>query len=102
MLVQIGNRFVATGNEQEWEDLWRAMTELGRSQHGFISARLLRSNEHRSKYTLINEWQDEESWSRYFHLPEMQEMTRRSYRLFSGPPLQEWFAIIQETAAERS
>ena len=94
MLIQVGHRFVAAGQETEWEEIWQQLTRIAEQGDGFVSARLLRSTEHRSKYTLINEWQDEANWSAHFHLPEVQELTQRSYRLFSGPPLQEWFTTI--------
>lgn len=102
MVIAVGNRYVTAGSEVEWENLWRRMSEIAASHRGFISARLLRSKEHQSRYTLINEWEEEENWLDYYHLPEIQEMMQQSYRLFSGPPFQEWFATIDEIPAHEA
>lgn len=99
MLMQVGQRFVASGNEADWEALWQEMTVIAQQEDGFLSARLLRSREHKSKYTLIYVWERESSWNTYFHRPEIQELMQRSYRLFSGPPIQEWFDLIAELPA---
>jgi heme-degrading monooxygenase HmoA len=102
MLIAVGQRFVAAGNEAAWESLWQQLNVLAERQSGFISSRLLRSEEHQSKYVLINEWEREEDWSRYFHEAEVQDLMQQSYRLFSGPPLQEWFVTLAESNSPTS
>lgn len=97
MLTAVGQRFIAAGNEAAWESLWQELNVLAERQPGFVSSRLLRSKEHQSKYVLVNEWEREDDWSRYFHEPEVQELMQKSYRLFAGPPLQEWFVTLVET-----
>lgn len=94
MLTAVGQRFITPGGEEAWETLWRELTAVAARESGFISARLLRSKEHQSKYVLINEWEREENWTSYFHLPEVRDLMQKSYRLFSGPPLQEWFVTV--------
>jgi len=96
MLTAVGQRFIAAGNEEAWESLWQKLNALAERQSGFISARLLRSKEHKSKYVMINEWEREDDWSHYFHEPDVQDLMQQSYRLFSGPPLQEWFVTLAE------
>ena len=96
MVTSVGQRFVAAGKESEWEALWRRMTDVAAAQPGFISSRLYRSKEHQSKYTLIAVWEQEDQWLDYYHLPEIQEMMQQSYQLFSGPPFQEWFELVDE------
>jgi heme-degrading monooxygenase HmoA len=99
MVIAVGHRFVASGKEQEWEALWRRMTEIAAAQTGFISSSLLRSKEHQSKYTLISAWTEEQRWTDYFHLPEVQNMMQQAYEIFSGPPFQEWFVVQDEIRA---
>lgn len=96
MLIAVGTRSVTPGKEAEWEALWGKMHDLARQQHGFRTARLLKSVEHTSKYTLIAEWDEREHWDSFYESPDMQELTQASFRLFKGAPVQEWHVIIQE------
>jgi heme-degrading monooxygenase HmoA len=99
MVIAVGSRSVAPGREAEWEALWAQMVELARAQPGFRSARLLRSKEHSGKYTVLSEWENERSWDRYYALPAMQELTQRSFALFSAAPVQEWYVVVSDVQA---
>ena len=100
MIVAVGTRSVIPGKEAEWEALWAKMHELARGCPGFRSARLLKSKEHSGKYTLITEWDTENGWDRLYESPEMQELTRQSFSLFKGAPIQEWHTVLQEVHPE--
>jgi heme-degrading monooxygenase HmoA len=100
MVIAVGSRSVVPGREAEWEALWAQMVELARAQPGFRSARLLRSKEHNGKYTVLSEWESERSWDRYYALPSMQELTQRSFALFSAAPVQEWHVVVSDVRAE--
>ena len=96
MVVAVGTRSVTPGREAEWEALWGKMHVLAQQQPGFRSARLLKSKEHTSKYTLLAEWDHEQAWDRFYELPEMQALTQESFTLFKGAPVQEWHVLLQE------
>ena len=100
MVIAVGSRSVVPGREAEWEALWAQMAELARAQPGFRSARLLRSKEHNGKYTVLSEWESERSWDRYYALPAMQELTQRSFALFSVAPVQEWYVVVSDVNAD--
>lgn len=96
MVVAVGTRSITPGKEGEWEVLWGKMHALAQRQPGFRSARLLRSKEHTSKYTLLTEWDTEHAWDRFYELPEMRVLTHESFTLFKGAPVQEWHVLLQE------
>lgn len=96
MVIAVGTRSVTPGKEAEWEDLWKRMHELASRQKGFRTARLLKSKEHASKYTLISEWDTEHTWDRFYELPEMQALTQESFTMFKAAPVQEWHVILEE------
>lgn len=98
MIVAVGTRSVIPGKEAEWEALWAKMHALARTRAGFRSARLLKSTEHSGKYTLITEWDTEQGWNRLYEEPEMQALTRQSFTMFKGAPVQEWHTVLQEVA----
>lgn len=102
MLVAVGTRSIAPGRESEWEDIWARMHALAAGQPGFRSARLMKSTEHLSKYTLLAEWDDAASWDRFYEHPEMQELTQRSFMLLKSAPVQEWHEVLHEVVAEGS
>ncbi len=102
MVIAVGSRSILPGKEQAWEALWARMHELARRQPGFRSARLLRSKEHSGKYTMLTEWDTENTWDRFYELPEMQELTQESFTMFKGAPVQEWHLAIADVVAERA
>jgi heme-degrading monooxygenase HmoA len=99
MIIAVGTRSILPGKEAEWERLWAQMHELARSRPGFRSARLLKSTEHGGKYTMITEWDSEQGWNRLYEEPEMQALTRQSFALFKGAPVQEWHTVLHEVTA---
>ncbi len=101
MVIAVGTRSIAPGKEAEWEALWRRMHELASRQAGFRSARLLKSKEHASKYTLLAEWDTEHAWDRFYALPEMQALTQESFTLLKAAPVQEWHLVLDEITAPR-
>lgn len=100
MVIAVGSRTVSPGREAEWEALWVQMVELARAQPGFRAAQLLRSKEHNGKYTVLTEWESERLWERYYALPAMQELTRRSFALFAAAPIQEWHVVVSDVRAD--
>jgi heme-degrading monooxygenase HmoA len=99
MIVAVGTRSVTPGKEAEWEALWEKMHELARTRPGFRSARLMKSKEHRGKYTMITEWDTEHGWDRFYDTPEMQALTQESFALFKAAPVQEWHTVIRQIGA---
>ncbi|HLZ73117.1 MAG TPA: antibiotic biosynthesis monooxygenase family protein [Dehalococcoidia bacterium] len=84
----------------EWETIWQEMHELARQTPGFLQARLLRSVEHPGKFVVYALWASREAWDVYYGLPRMHELTHASFRLLKGPPIQEWFDVVADVAAE--
>lgn len=96
MLIAVGTRSILPGKEAEWETLWARMHEIAQGRPGFRWARLMKSTEHASKYTLLTAWDTPHTWERYYELPEIQDLTQQSFTLFKGAPIQEWHDVIQD------
>ena len=80
----------------EWEAIWNQLHDVAQRSEGFHMARLMRSVEHPGKYTVYALWDSRDVWERYYEHPQVQELTRATFRLLKGPPIQEWFDLVAQ------
>ncbi len=99
MQHSVTNWHVDRNRAADWEAIWDQMHELARESPGFVQARLLRSVEHPGKFVVYALWNSREDWDAYYQQPRMQELTRASFRLLKGPPIQEWFDVVADVVA---
>jgi heme-degrading monooxygenase HmoA len=92
----VGNWHVDRNRLDEWETIWNQMHEIAKRAPGFQMTRLLRSVEHPGKYTVYALWQSREHWTAYFEDEQVQQLTRTTFPLLKGPPIQEWFDLVRE------
>jgi quinol monooxygenase YgiN len=95
----VTNWHVDRARAAEWEEIARQLDEMARTAPGFLHTRTLRSVEHPGKFVVYGCWESREHWESYFNRPEVQALIRRTFPLLKGPPQQEWFDLIAETAA---
>ncbi len=92
----VTNWHVDRNRAAEWEDIWSRLHDVAKETPGFLMARLLRSVEHPGKFTVYALWESRDAWERYYQLPQVQELTTSTFRLLKGPPIQEWFDLVEQ------
>ena len=90
----VTNWHVDRNRAPEWENLWQRLHDVAQTTQGFYMARLLRSVEHPGKFTVYAQWESRAVWESYYELPEVQQLTRATFPLLKGPPIQEWFDVV--------
>jgi heme-degrading monooxygenase HmoA len=95
----VTNWHVDRNRTEEWEAIWNQLHEVARRTPGFQMARLLRSVEHPGKYTVYSLWNSRTSWDDYYNDQHIQELTRNTFKLLKGPPIQEWFDLVCDVQA---
>jgi quinol monooxygenase YgiN len=95
----VANWHVDRAKTDEWEAIWGQLQELAAQMDGFTVSRLLRSIEHPGKFTIYAQWRSRDDWEVYWSNPRVQELTRATFRLIKGPPIQEWFDFVSESGA---
>lgn len=93
----VANWHVDREKTAEWEAIWQELQAIAATCEGFVVSRLLRSVEHPGKFTIYGQWRSREDWDAFYNHPRVKELTRATFRLIKGPPIQEWFEFVSET-----
>ncbi|CAI4166197.1 antibiotic biosynthesis monooxygenase family protein [Streptomyces albidoflavus] len=79
---------VAEGQEERFEELWRAHAETVRSFTDNHGQQLLRTRGERGSYTVLTDWTDEPSFRAFERSPEQQAYLRELWAIRSGGEMQ--------------
>jgi heme-degrading monooxygenase HmoA len=85
-MIVLVNVFRVHGSPSDFERVFMNVSECMQAQPGFQHHRLLRSQDARSTYVNVAEWQDEQSLRDALARPEVKEHLRPLAALATGRP----------------
>ncbi|HEX2280169.1 MAG TPA: antibiotic biosynthesis monooxygenase family protein [Thermomicrobiales bacterium] len=99
MMTVITETSVQPGQEQEWDNAFRARAKDAQKQPGWVATQLLIPADDRQKRVVVGTWQDQESWERWHNTDSFQQTRDQLNSATVDDGNERWFEVMVEQAS---